>query len=214
MHSALERVMAQRIVVIVRGLAPERLEGLASALLAGGIGMMEVTFDASRPGAFMETTQSIALLAKRFAGRIVPGAGTVLTPEAVDRAADAGAQYIISPDVNPAVIERTKALGLASMPGALTPTEIVTAFEAGADAVKVFPAGNLGPGYIKAVKAPLSHIPLMAVGGITEENAGAFLAAGAVGLGIGGNIVNKAWIEAEAWDKITALAKAYVRAVQ
>lgn len=213
MHAVLERVYAKRIVVIVRGIAPRRLEGLAHALVEGGIGMMEVTFDASRPDAYQETLDGISMLATRFSTQILPGAGTVLTPEQVQRAADAGAQYIISPDMNPAVIEKTKALGLASMPGAMTPTEIITAHDVGADAVKVFPAGVLGPEYIKSVKAPLSHVPLMAVGGVNEKNAAAYLAAGAIGLGIGGNIVNKEWIEAEAWAKITALAKLYVEAI-
>ena len=95
----------------------------------------------------------------------------------------------------------------------LHPSEIVEAYEAGADAVKVFPVGNLGPSYIKAIKAPLSHIPLMAVGGVNEKNAAGFLAAGCCGIGVGGNLVNKSWIEAGEWDKITELAQAYRKAV-
>ena len=94
------------------------------------------------------------------------------------------------------MIKRTRELGLVSMPGALTPSEIMTAHRAGADFVKLFPAADMGPGYLKAVRAPLNHIKLMAVGGINEKNAGDFLAAGAAGVGVGGNLANRAWIEA------------------
>ena len=121
--------------------------------------------------------------------------------------------YIITPNTNCDLIRRVKEYGLLSFPGAFTPSEIVEAYEAGADAVKVFPVGNLGPSYIKAIKAPLSHIPLMAVGGVNEKNAAGFLAAGCCGIGVGGNLVNKSWIEAGEWDKITELAQAYRKAV-
>jgi len=212
MHPILSFIEKERIIAIVRGLAPEHMEGLAEALLAGGISMMEITFNQQRPEAFGETTAAIRLLSTKFEGKIQPGAGTVMTESQVQMAFDAGARYIISPNTDARVIKKAKSLGLAALPGALTPTEIAAAYEAGADAVKVFPAGNLGPDYIKAVKAPLSHIPLMAVGGINERNAAEFLRAGAIGLGIGGNLVSKEWITAGAWDKITALAADYRRA--
>lgn len=213
MHDAIEKVKETRIIAIVRGLMPELIEGLAEALYRGGINMIEVTFDPSRPETWKGTASAVRRLAERFAGRVLPGAGTVLYPEQARMAADAGAQYIISPNVDADVIAETKKLGLASMPGALTPTEIVAAWQAGADAVKVFPAGNLGPEYIKAVKAPLSHIPLMAVGGITEQNAAAYLQAGAIGLGIGGSLVNREWIAVGAWDRVADNARAYVEAI-
>ena len=126
---------------------------------------------------------------------------------------DAGGLFIISPDTNTDVIKRTRELGLVSMPGALTPSEIMTAHRAGADFVKLFPAADMGPGYLKAVRAPLNHIKLMAVGGINEKNAGDFLAAGAAGVGVGGNLANRAWIEAGEFGKITAAASALVSAV-
>lgn len=107
-----------------------------------------------------------------------------------------------------------KSLGLGLFPGALTPTEILTAYSTGADAVKVFPAGSLGPGYIKAVRAPLAHIPLMAVGGVNAKNAADFMRAGCVGLGVGGNLVNREWIENGEWDKITAHAENLMKAVK
>lgn len=154
------------------------------------------------------------MLKEKFAGKIIPGAGTVITLEQLQMAYDAGAQYIISPNVDVEIIRRTKELGLISLPGAMTPSEIVEAYKAGADFVKVFPVGNLGPAYIKALKAPLSHIPLMAVGGVNEKNAADFLKAGASGLGVGGNLVNKEWIANGEWEKITALAAEFVKAVQ
>ena len=113
---------------------------------------------------------------------------------------------------NEAVIRRTRELGMVSIPGALTPTEVMTAHKAGADFVKLFPAGCFGPGYVKAVKAPLSHIKLLVVGSIDENNLASFLSAGAAGAGVGGNLVNKAWVEAGQYDKITEVARLLVAA--
>ena len=127
-------------------------------------------------------------------------------------ARDAGANYIITPNTNCDLIRRVMNTGF-SFPGAFTPSEIVQAYEAGADAVKVFPCGNLGPSYIKAIKAPLFPHPAHGRGWRNEKNAAGFLAAGCCGIGVGGNLVNKSWIEAGEWDKITELAQAYRKAV-
>lgn len=210
----MERIRAAKIIVIVRGLPTEHMISLASALYAGGIRAIEVTFNQAKPETWSETTAAIRTLCEHFDGRIDVGAGTVMTPEQVHLAREAGAKYIISPNVNEAVIRETKKLGLLSFPGALTPTEAVFAHDCGADAIKLFPAGDMGPGYLKALAAPLAHIDFMAVGGITENNAADFMKAGAIGLGIGGGLVNKAWIEAGEFDRITALAEKYVKAVQ
>lgn len=207
-------ISKRKLIAIVRGLPGEALDGLADALLAGGITLVEITFNQRSEASWKDTAAGIERIAKRHQGQVLAGAGTVMTMEQLQMAYDAGARYIISPGADFDIIQRTKALGLISMPGALTPTEVAFAHRAGADYVKVFPAGSLGPGYIRAVKAPLSHIPLMAVGGITESNAAEYLAAGAVGLGVGGNLVNKEWIAGQAYDKITALAKHYVDAVR
>ena len=139
------------------------------------------------------------------------GAGTVTSLEMVELAKNAGARFIVSPDTNEAVIRATAAAGMVSMPGALTPTEIVTAHACGADFVKLFPAATQGIAYLKAITAPLNHIRLLAVGGVTEKNAADFLAAGAVGLGVGGNLVNKSWIASGEFDKITACAKEFIK---
>ena len=138
------------------------------------------------------------------------GAGTVTSAALAELAHSAGAQFIVSPDTDPAVIRRTKELGMCAMPGAMTPSEIKTAYEAGADFVKVFPASVLGTEYIRAIRGPLGHIPLLAVGGISEENAAAFLQAGCVGVGVGGKLVNRDWIAAGQWDSITQLARQLV----
>lgn len=209
-----ERIQEKKVIAIVRGLPPEQLRGLVEALYAGGIGLVEVTFNQKAPETWKDTVAGIRMIGEAFADRVIPGAGTVLTLEQLSMACDEGAKYIISPNADEEIIRATKALGLVSMPGAFTPTEIVRAYHAGADFVKVFPVGHLGPGYIKAVKAPLSHIPLTAVGGVNEKNAAEFIAAGAAGLGVGGNLVNKEWIAKGQWDRITALAQAYTDAVK
>lgn len=134
------------------------------------------------------------------------GAGTVTSTALAELAHSAGAQFIVSPDTDPAVIRRTKELGMCAMPGAMTPSEIKTAYEAGADFVKVFPASVLGPEYIRAIRGPLGQIPLLAVGGVSEGNAAAFLQAGCAG----GKLVNRDWIAAGQWDSITQLARQLV----
>ena len=209
----LEYVKQRKIVAIVRGLAPEYILRLGHAFEEGGIGLMEVTYNQKAPETWKATAAAIEAMAKEFGDRVLVGAGTVITLEQVKMTYDAGGHYLVTPATQPEIIRAGKALGMGLYPGALTPTEILAAYNAGADAVKVFPAGNLGPGYIKAVKAPLSHIPLMAVGGVNEKNAADFMKAGCVGLGVGGNLVNKDWIENGEWAKITALVKEFMKAV-
>ncbi len=209
--TTMDFIIKYKIIAIVRSLEPQATQALAEALFLGGIRLIEVTFAQARPETWKDTACAIESLAKERSGKVLAGAGTVLTLQQLHMAADAGAQYIISPDVNEEVIRETKRLGLVSLPGALTPTEIMAAHKAGADAVKVFPAGSLGPEYIKAIRAPLSHIPLLAVGGIDADNCGAFLKAGCVGVGVGGSLVNKQWIEAGEFEKITELAKVFVQ---
>lgn len=209
-----EAVRTHKLIAIVRGAQPERCQQIAQALYAGGFRLMEITYDQKHPKTWEETAQAIGAVAKAFAGKLFVGAGTVTCTELVELTHKYGGQFIISPDVNEAVIARTRELGMVSMPGALTPTEVMTAHRAGADFVKLFPAGNFGPGYIKAVKAPLSHVELLVVGGIDAGNIGAFLNAGATGAGIGGNLVNRQWVEVGEFEKITAAAKSLVAAVK
>ena len=203
-------VYENRIVAIIRGFDPEICLKLAEAYAAGGIKMVEVTFPQAKPQDWSKTTQAIKTIRERFADDMMVGAGTVLSQEQLQMTIDVGGQYMITPSVNTDLIRRAVASGLVAMPGALTPTEAVSAFEAGASFVKIFPVGSLGPGYIKAIKAPLSHIPLLAVGGISPENVADFIKAGCVGAGVGGNLTNKEWIAAGAWSKITDVARRLV----
>ena len=209
----LEYVKERKIVAIVRGLSPEYLIRLGHAFEEGGIGLMEVTYNQSAPETWKDTANGIEAVEKEFGDRLLVGAGTVITLEQVSMTYNAGGHYLVTPTTQPEIIRAGKALGLGLYPGAFTPSEILAAYEAGADAVKVFPASCLGPGYIKAIRAPLSHVPLMAVGGVNEKNAADFIKAGCVGLGVGGNLVNKEWIRNGEWEKITALAKEFKKAV-
>ncbi len=209
----LEYVKERKIVAIVRGLSPEYLIRLGHAFEEGGIGLMEVTYNQSAPETWKDTAKGIEAVEKEFGDRLLVGAGTVITLEQVSMTYNAGGHYLVTPTTQPEIIRAGKALGLGLYPGAFTPSEILAAYEAGADAVKVFPASCLGPGYIKAIRAPLSHIPLMAVGGVNEKNAADFIKAGCVGRGVGGNLVNKEWIRNGEWEKITALAKEFKKAV-
>lgn len=199
------------IVAIIRGFEPETCLRLAQAYVKGGINMVEVTFNQKAPETWKDTAKAIKSIKEHFAGDVHVGAGTVLTEEQLRICEDAGGEYMITPNVNPALIRKCVADGLMAMPGAMTPSEAVEAFNAGASYVKIFPAGVLGPGYIKAIKAPLSHIPFLAVGGIGPDNIADFIKAGCVGAGVGGNLTNKEWIQAGEWDKITDVAAALVR---
>lgn len=206
-QTIIQKVLEKKVIAIVRGVYGEDCVNLANALHAGGVEMMEVTFDQSKPEAFSRTSDTIRQLARELEGKMIIGAGTVTSLQTLELARDAGAKFIVSPDTNTAVIKATIEAGMVSMPGAMTPTEIVTAHALGADFVKVFPTSGLGASYIKAVCAPLNHIRLLAVGGVSEKNVGEFLKAGCVGAGVGGNLVNKEWIKNGEFEKITALAK-------
>lgn len=206
-ENTIKLIQEHKIIAIVRGVNPEKFAVLADALYAGGIRLMEVTFDMKRPEASKEIAEGISSLVKHVQGRMCIGAGTVISTKLVETAAKAGAKYIISPDCNPDVIKCTRRLGMVSIPGVYTATEVVSAHNAGADFVKVFPASAAGSSYIKALRGPLGHIPMMAAGGINENNLKEYLDAGACGAGIGGNLVSNKWVEAGELDKITALAR-------
>ncbi|MBQ8232167.1 MAG: bifunctional 4-hydroxy-2-oxoglutarate aldolase/2-dehydro-3-deoxy-phosphogluconate aldolase [Lachnospiraceae bacterium] len=206
-------LMQKKIVTIMRGVSGEKALRAAEAIANGGLKFLEVTFDPSGRISQKETAATISALSKEFGTVLHIGAGTVLTVEQVEAAREAGAEYIISPDTDARVIKRTKECGMLSLPGALTPTEIKSAHEAGADFVKLFPVDNLGAGYIKAVKASLNHVKYIAVGGVNLENLKEFENAGAVGFGIGSNILNKQMIEENNFAGITDLAKQYAELV-
>lgn len=204
--TVLEELLGEKLIAIIRGIPAERMEQTARALLAGGIRCLEVTFDHASPKGRENTLQSLRCLTG--ISEILPGAGTVLTVEEVELACRAGAKYIISPDTVPEVIARTKALGMISIPGAMTPTEVTLAYRSGADIVKLFPAGTLGENYCKALRGPLPHIPCAAVGGVDAENLGQFYRAGIRCFGIGGSLVRPADVRTGRFETVTAGAAA------
>ena len=197
-----------KLVAIIRGMDPDICLKLADAYVRGGIRLVEVTFD--QTGDPRKTVEAIRAIRQAFAGRLHVGAGTVLTDAQLQSVIDVGGEFMVTPSVNPALIRTCAAAGLAAMPGAFTPSEIVTAHEAGADIVKVFPVRSLGPQYVKDVLAPLKHIRLMAVGGVNPDNAADYLKAGCVGVGASGSLVNKEWIAAGEWDRIAAEAARFI----
>lgn len=202
--------MSEKIIAIVRGVKTEHIIETMEALLAGGIRNVEITFDYSSDEGYNTTLQNLQTVSENFGSSINLGVGTVLNVKSVEDAVRAGAEYIISPNTDKAVISRTKELGKISIPGAFSPTEIVAARDFGADIVKIFPVGDLGVNYLKAISGPLSHIPFAAVGGVTADNMNEFLAAGAKCVGIGGNLVSAKLTESGNFQEITARAKEFI----
>ena len=213
-ETVIRAVEKYKLVAILRGVPEEKLTRVAQALYDGGVRLLEITYSPDGSVSDEETARCIGLLVKEFAGRMYIGAGTVLTREQVRLTKEAGGLFIISPNVDEAVIRETCALGLVSMPGALTPTEICNAHSFGADFVKLFPAGDMGVGYVKSVKAPLSHIKMLAVGGINEKTIASYLRTGVCGFGIGSNIVSKKMVDESDYQGITALAREFVAAIE
>ena len=212
-NTVIEAIRKEKLVVIVRGIARENLLPLAEAMYKGGVRLLEVTFSQNGSTPDEQTADNIKLLAEAMKGKMMIGAGTVTKPSQVELVKAAGGLFIISPDTCKEVIKKTRELGLVSMPGALTPTEAMTAHRAGADFVKLFPILDLGPSYVKAVRAPLSGIEFLAVGGVDLTNIKDFLKVGVSGFGIGSGIVKNDLVKAGKYDEITAMAKEYVAAV-
>jgi 2-dehydro-3-deoxyphosphogluconate aldolase/(4S)-4-hydroxy-2-oxoglutarate aldolase len=209
----ISRVLNDKLIAILRGTEKDTVLPLVEAICAGGIRMVEVTFNQSDPDSFAITAESIRSIGEHFSDDVYVGAGTVLTAGQLRMAVDAGARYIISPSVDLEIIRETRRLGLVSIPGTLTPSECVAAANAGADFIKLFPISCMGPAYLTALRAPLSHLKFLGVGGIEIGNIKDYLAAGAVGFGIGGKLVNKEWIKAKAFAKITQLAEEYTKLI-
>jgi 2-dehydro-3-deoxyphosphogluconate aldolase/(4S)-4-hydroxy-2-oxoglutarate aldolase len=203
----LDRVLDRVIVAIIRSESPESLVEVAEALLAGGVEVMEVTFTVPR------ATDVLERVAAKLGNRVLLGAGTVLDPETARIALLSGAQFIVSPAVNVPVIELCRRYSKPVMPGAFTPTEVVTAWQAGADIVKVFPSDITGPKYLKALHGPLPHVRLMPTGGVNLDTATDFLQAGACALGIGTALVDPKLVARGELAKIETLARQYVELV-
>lgn len=206
-YEILHRLMEGKVVAVVRLDSGEQLIQVAEALKKGGLTAIEFTM--STPGALDMIKQAAVHLGKD----VLMGAGTVLDPETARAAILTGAEFIVTPTLNLGIIAMAKRYGKPVVSGAFTPTEILTAWEAGADMVKVFPASVGGPGYIKAVLAPLPQVRLVPTGGVSAENAADYMKAGATALGIGGNLVDKAAVSQGDWSKITGEARRLMAAV-
>ena len=213
-EDVIKAIEREKLIVIVRGIEREKLIPLAEAMYEGGVRLLEVTYSANGAVSDEDTAENIRMLCEHFGDRMYIGAGTVITPRQVKLTKEAGGQFIISQDTYNKVIKKKRKLDMVSMPGALTATEIQAAHRAGADFVKMFPITNMGPDYVKAVKAPLSHIRLLAVGGVDQNNMKDYLKAGVCGFGVGSNIINKKMLAEEDYAGITALAKEYVAVVK
>lgn len=209
-NETLKFIHKNKLVAIARDIDPKDIVDAAQGLYDGNIRMMEITYNQKSERCIEDTTESIRLVREKFNCRMVIGVGTVLTPLQLMKAYEAGAAFILSPNVDETVIKLTKQLGLVSIPGALTPTEIITAYQYGADFVKVFPAGSLGVDYVKNVMGPINHIPLMLVGGIDEQNMKDYLKVGISLFGLGSNILKSDYIKNRNFSAITELAKKYV----
>ena len=212
-EKTIDVIEQHKIITIVRGVEANSLIPMAEAMYDGGIRLLEITYDASGKIADKDTAKRIEMLAEHFGGRMVIGAGTVLNESQVELTQSAGGRFIISPDTCCSVIEKTRELEMISIPGALTPTEIQHAHRCGADFVKLFPINSLGVEYVKAIKAPLSHVRLLAVGGVSIDNIYQYIQVGVSGFGIGSNIIDKEAIENGDFEKITFLAKKYTEEI-
>jgi 2-dehydro-3-deoxyphosphogluconate aldolase / (4S)-4-hydroxy-2-oxoglutarate aldolase len=206
--NTLTRIFENKIISIVRGAKPEDTLKIAKALRDGGIRLIEITLNS--PNAL----ESIELISQELGEEMVVGAGTVLDPETARAALLAGSKFILSPTVNLETIKMTKRYGAVSIPGAFTPTEILTAYENGGDIIKVFPA-SVGPNYFKDIRGPLSHIPLLPTGGVTLDNIAEFQKAGVVGFGIGSSLVDaKQEVNERYLMELTQKAKSFVSAIR
>ena len=210
----ISRIRETAVIAILRGIEAGKLQRVLNALYIGGIRFAEITFDQKQTVTDRETAERISAMRKLFDGELHIGAGTVLTVEQTKLAMRAGAEFIISPNVNPDVIRHTVNSGCVSIPGAMTPSEAVAAYDCGADFVKIFPADSLGIPYLKALTAPLAHIPMLAVGGVNDRNIGDFLRIGLAGVGVGASLTPNSLIAENRFDEIAALARRFTEAVQ
>lgn len=204
----LQRILDTGIVAVVRAPSSDDLISVVKALYAGGVECIEITM--TTPNALEVIKASV----EAIGDKALIGVGTVLDPETARMAINAGAQYVVTPTLNLDVIRLCKRYSRVIIPGAFTPTEILTAWEAGADIVKVFPATALGPKYFKDIKGPLPHVRLTPTGGVDLDTIGEFIRCGADCVAVGGNMVKKELMAAKDYDGLTALARKFAEAVR
>jgi 2-dehydro-3-deoxyphosphogluconate aldolase/(4S)-4-hydroxy-2-oxoglutarate aldolase len=202
-----QQIQALGALAVVRLPRAQDVLPAARALHAGGVSAIEVTLTV--PGAL----HAIEQLAREMGGELLVGVGSVLDAETAGRAAQAGARFVVSPVFLPDVVEEAQRQGAAALPGAFTPTEILCAHRAGADMVKVFPSDALGPGFIRGVRAPMPFLRLCPTGGVTPQNAGEWIRAGAAAVGLGSALVDPALVAKGDWATLTQLARATADAI-
>ena len=208
-HEVVERVVQSGVVAVLRGVDADAVTDIAEALREGGVTAIELTADTS---GFLELIEEVSA---SFSGsETLVGAGTVLDSETARAAQLAGADFVVTPTVELDVLEVCNRYGVPVAPGAMTPTEVLRAYEAGADLVKLFPASTLGPGHLRSVKGPLGQVPLMPTGGVTLDNVADFIEAGAACVGVGGALVDESAVAAGEFDRLTETARAFTDAVE
>lgn len=208
MSEMLDKLLKHKIVAILRGVEDRYADDTAKALIGGGIRLMEIT---------MNTDGAVRMIdrwSSRFAGEAWIGAGTVTDKKLAEQAAAVGAQFLISPNLDEEVIAFGQEKGISVWPGVMTPTEIVRALKAGAEAVKLFPMASLGLGYLKEIRGPLDRVPIMATGGVDLHNIRDYFQAGADAVGMGGKLVNLEWAKEGEFRKIEERARAFTDIVQ
>jgi 2-dehydro-3-deoxyphosphogluconate aldolase/(4S)-4-hydroxy-2-oxoglutarate aldolase len=202
------RIKAEGAVAIIRTDSAEHALAIADAVIAGGFRVIEITYS------FAAAAETIAMLNKANESDLLVGAGTVLIPEQVREAVEAGARFVVSPCVLPEVIDAARELEVAILPGAFTPTEIYNAWSLGADIVKIFPAIRFGPEYLKAIRGPLPHIPIMPTSGVDGSNVAEWFRAGAVAVGAVSSVLDPELIQKGDWDALTKRARDFIEAVR
>lgn len=208
MSNVLSHIKQHKLLIIYRGLRSEDCLKFSQELMDAGVRLFEVTTNSP------DATEAIRLLRTELGGEVLVGAGTVIDTDQVDLVADAGASYIVSPNTNIEVIRRTKDLGLVSVPGAFTPSEIMTAWQAGADMVKIFPINVVGARYVSQLGGPMNEIPLMATGGVQLEMVSELMQAGCASIGISVQILGKDLLESEDWNALRDKAAEWINAAK
>ena len=208
MSQLLERLKEEKVVAIFRFIEDQHADKALEALLVGGITMMEIT---------MNTDGAAGMISRwreKYGEQAAIGAGTVLDLDMAKEAVDAGAQFIISPNLDEAVVDYGLKKGVSVWPGVMTPTEIVRAWKSGAEAVKIFPMGTLGWKYLAEIRAPLDKIPMMATGGVDLDNIADYFKAGACAVGMGSKLVNLEWVRSGRFDLLTEKARQFSEAAK
>ncbi len=208
-HDVRERIVESGVTAVLRGIDEDDIVPVAEAIHEGGVTALEVTADAKR------CSEMIAAVDRAMEGSdAVVGAGTVMDAAAARNVIEAGAQFVLAPNLNEEVIEVCNREGVLVIPGVMTPTEAADAMEAGADLLKMFPASTVGPGHIGALQGPLGDVPIMPTGGVSAENVGDYFDAGAVAVGAGSALVDYDAIEREDWEGVRESAAAFVEAIE